>query len=721
MFSRQKSSDAKEKKPSTLSRLFGRSSKSSSQAPSTPNANVGYQAGYSTGGKSHSQAHQSVQPAHSNNYGAGSTADTDSLFPPSVTETLRPPAPVPPPPAPATEAPTFNFKVTKDLWPEYAPGDDPMSAVGQLFFDFTDSNQKRWARGEDTGAQFGTSIFPIGDTPALPASPIPKRLFDLHLNRVVTTTPTDNIPYTIISHVHGENPVFLNGGQYGVEWQVPIRRKAKLDQMLTSARIIGGLRYVWIDVLCLDQRLRNEEEIAQMGGYYARARGCLVWLDNAGTTNASDWNKVLSAIEEVNKFFKMDRSGVSTISVAEMMSQGGFADLSLTGGESYTWIRKIVALETCPWFHRIWTLQEAVIPENSYFCTPERYMVGGAAVFQLIGLCGMLAKILTEMGDMTGVALTNELQKSEIWKTLRMRQLYRKRQIGYWHLFQATRNRTSKLEQDRVFGMAGLVHGGMPRIDYNRSKEDLYRDLFRASVEQRDFSSLRFLGDGETPVEPDPSCIPLITSPGAPVVQETHTISFTFTGRLELGNVGVDNVTRVYAIITHGSLCAWKNPEFLNLSTTEHIAIAKAFEMPPDTVGPSNLLVPAAFAAISAMGPLPPELVAAFGTEFQEKYEMHIAQGLLMWAKVGVLMQASEDNALVVIWTAASPDEPMLAVVNERVTGQPVFVVTPGSFVDAPGEGCLICVRNADGSARKIGLGVGRKVRAGGKATFVLT
>ncbi|GLB34266.1 hypothetical protein LshimejAT787_0111500 [Lyophyllum shimeji] len=719
MFNRNKPNNGKEKKPSTLSRLFGKSSKSSNEgrgalAPSTSTA---HQAGYSAG---RLQAYPVPQAAPSHD--TRSDADTDSLFPPSVTETLTPDHAPPAPPLAAATSPqeTFNFKVTKDLWPEYTPGDDPMSAAGQLFFDFTDSVQKRWARGEDTGAQFGTCIFPTGNTTAPPSSPIPKRLFDLHLNRVVMTVPTDNVPYTIISHVHGENPAFVDGRQYGVEWQIPIRRKAKLDQMLTSARIIGGLRYVWIDILCLDQRLRNEEEIALMGGYFARARGCLVWLDNAGTTNAVEWGTVLNAIEEVNKFFKMDRSGVSTISPAEMLRGDSFADISLKGSESYTWLRKIVALETCPWFHRIWTLQEAVIPENLYFCTPERYMVGGAAVFQLIGLCGTLAKILTDMGDRTGVALTNELQKSELWKILRLRQLYRKKGIGYWHLVQATRNRTSKLDQDRIFGLVGLMHGRIPTIDYTRSRDDLYKDMYRSFIERGDFSALMFLGDGETPLYPDPHCIPLIISPSAPVVEETHHFSFTPSGRLEVKDVGVDNVTSCIPIITNGSLRAWTHPEFLQLSTEEHIAIAKAFEMSPETVGPSNLLVPAAFAAISAMGPLPQALVAAFGEDFEEKYEKHLGQGLLMWAKVGVLMQASEDNALVVLWTASSPDEPMLAVVNERLTGHIVVVVTPGSYVDTPGEGCTICIQNEDGSGRKVGLGIGKRVRANRRVTAEL-
>jgi len=501
----------------------------------------------------------------------------------------------------------------------------------------------------------------------------------------------------------------LEGNTYGVAWKIPVSHKAKLDQMLTAARIIGGIRHVWIDILCLDQRLRNESEIARMGMYYANASGCLVWLDKAFADH--DWHDVLGSIEEVNKFFKMDKSGVSTTPVEDMVSDG-IADLSLSGGEALQWVRKIVAIEKAPWFKRVWTLQEAVIPDNLYLCTPERYMVGGASLFQLILLCGMVAQLLLDIGTMAGVAVTHELQKSEIWKILRLRQLYRKKRISYWHLFQATRSRRSKSEQDRVFGVAGLIQGRIPTIDYNRSIKELYVDLYNSSLEQGEFGSCCFLGDGETPIIPDLECMPLIII-GAPDNIETHKFS-RYQNGLKLDGVGIDPIKRACPILTNGSLRTWSHPEFLDMTSNDHIDIAKAFGMPTDTI---QGLCPAAFAAISSMSPLPPQLVQAFGTDFEEKYQVSVPKGLLMWSKVGILMQASKDNAFVVLWTASS--EPQLAVVTERVQGT-VFVITPSSYINHPGEGCMICQLTPKGTLKKIGLGVGMKVKASNKVSLLL-
>jgi Heterokaryon incompatibility protein (HET) len=600
---------------------------------------------------------------------------------------------------------SFNLRVTKDLWPEFCPGDGGSEGVGQLFFDFTDSSQKRWARGEDTGREFGRSVFP---NLSRPSDVLPSRLFDLVENRVVMTDEAGPVPYAIISHVWGE-VVEVDGNRYGVDWQIPIRHKVKLDQMLTAAKIIGGIRHIWIDILCLDQRTKNESEIAKMGMYYANASGCLVWLDNA--FNGPDWLKVLSSIEEVNKFFKMDKSGASTISVEDML-RDGIANLSLSGGEAFQWVRKIVAIEKAPWFNRVWTLQEAVIPNSLYLCTPERYMVGGASLFQLLSLCGMVAKLLLDVGAMAGVAVTHELQKSEIWKILRLRQLYRRKRISYWHLFQATRSRKSKYEQDRVFGVSGLINGRIPTIDYHRDIEELYLDLYRSSLEQREFGACCFLGDGETTIVPNKECVPHIIS-GVPDEIETHQLKMCQDG-LQLDGVGIDPVRRVWVIVPHGSLTAWNHPAFMDLTTNDHIDIAKAYGMPTDTIG---TLCPAAFAAISSMSPLEPALLAAFGKEFAEKYETLVPKGLLMWSKVGTLMQASEDNAFVVIWTASS--EPQLAVVTERVQGT-VFVVTPSSYADRPGEGCMICQLTLNGTLKKIGLGIGMQVKASSKASLLL-
>jgi len=171
---------------------------------------------------------------------AENSGNLTATVPSSENERARPPSPPqnntaatpmetePLPSAPDEgDAPKFTLRVTKELWLEFRPDQTPMEGAGQLFFDFTDSTQKRWARGEDIGNGFGRTLFatndPINDV-------LPARLFDLVDNRVVLTNEIGFVHYTIVSHVWG-NVIQVDGSRYGVDWKVPVSDKVKIDQI----------------------------------------------------------------------------------------------------------------------------------------------------------------------------------------------------------------------------------------------------------------------------------------------------------------------------------------------------------------------------------------------------------------------------------------------------------------------------------------------------------
>ena len=610
--------------------------------------------------------------------------------------------------------------MTKELWPEFKPGDNPLQATGQLYFDFMpDSWRRRYANGEETGGQFGHSAF-TGDRLIPPRDRLPVRLFDLWTNRVVHTSTLDGRVdgYTIISHVWGDTLTEIDGAEYGVEWAIPIRRRVKMEQLLKVARIIGGQRYLWIDILCLDQRPNQmrEAEIPRMGDYYSNAAGCIVWLDNA--YGELGWETVLSAIKDINGFFNQDHAGIPSITVDQML-RDGLLNVSLSAEEAFKLLRRVLTIEKAPWFQRVWTLQEAVLPNSIYLCTPERYLVNGGQLFQLLGLCGMVSKLFLDMGSMAGMALLHELQKSESWKLLRLRQLWRKSQLGYWHLTIALRSRKCKFEQDRVFGtLALLPNSPATAVDYRLDAGNLFRELWKDAVNKGEFGALRFLGDAYRSGAPNESC----TAELMPVAEkdppiETHKLYVRPLG-VFLENVGIDPVTTVQVIIANGSLRSWPAPEFLSLPASAHIDMAKAFGVSSDVVGEAGLLCPGAFAALSALGPLPPDILKAFGEEFMEKYELAIPRGMLGWVRSTILMAVcQEDHAWVVINTRSSG--PQLALVTERVEGN-VVVVTPSSYLETPGDGCIICKVTPNGELQKIGLGMGDAVKASSLASALL-
>jgi hypothetical protein len=95
-----------------------------------------------------------------------------------------------------------------------------------------------------------------------------------------------------------------------------------------------------------------------------------------------------------------------------------------------------------------------------------------------------------DMGAMAGVAVGHLLQKSECWKILRLRQLYQKKELSYWHVSRAIRSRKSKYEQDRVFGACGMISGPIMVVNYDRSIDGLHQELWKTSVDSGGFAAV---------------------------------------------------------------------------------------------------------------------------------------------------------------------------------------------------------------------------------------
>lgn len=356
-------------------------------------------------------------------------------------------------------------------------------------------------------------------------------------------------------------------------------------------------------------------------------------------------------------------------------------------------------------------------------------MTSAGAFFQTIGFCEQIAKLLLDAGAMPGFAINHELQKSELYKMLKLRQLYRTGDISYWHVAQAVRSRECTYEQDRVFGVCGLVHGTIPIINYDRSVQGLFNDLYKAYVDDGDFSACLFLGGRS--LTPDKDISMGYINPGDPKHLESHFLVLAENG-LRMDGVGFDRVTKVASILCwsrEGKLYEWRKrfPEFLDMDRETHTALASAWGMPTDTVKVGKKdnaidLVVGAWAAYGSLSSLASDkgniLLKAFGDEFLEAFYALVPRGLLTWTKTMHLTQDRDDSAIILIWTTCS--EVQLAVVSEPVEGR-VMVVTPSSYVEHPGHGCLICQQLPNGSLRKIGLGLGKAVKASSTGTFLLT
>jgi hypothetical protein len=533
--------------------------------------------------------------------------------------------------------------------------------------------------------------------------------------------------YVAVSHVWGD-VVSVDGSKYGVPWPVPIRSVEKLDSLLDAVLILTGERYIWMDVLCLNQEengVAREAEIREMGPYYRNAGGCLVWLDNA--YNDCAWkDDVLDSIEAINGYFKQDAHGMPKFSAVEMFGPNGSGMADAMGEDSYKWIRKVRRIESAPWFRRVWTLQEAVIPRDLFIVTPERYMTSISTLFQVVGVVELLVRGLMDEGSGETIVLFEELQKSETYKMLKLRQAYENGEVGFWHLAQAVRSRSCSLECDRVLGVSGMLQRTEPVIDTRLEVKSLWDKLWKQSVEEGDFSACLYLGERELQVSmyPDTEAgMAFLSTRGTiiPAIKERHTLELIDDG-IKMNGVGFDPIQQSVNIVCHaieGPLFEWTkgHPPLIDWNITSHKALAVAWGLADytRTFTLDNKLqeyCPAAWAIFAVIAPTGgAALLSAFGPEFATEVRRFMPGAFVQRSRIMHLMQgdAGRKFALVLLWMATS--EPQLAIVSEPLTGT-ILAVMPHSYVESPGAGCLICKSPPEGGVRKIGIGLGGEVKA---------
>ena len=612
---------------------------------------------------------------------------------------------------PARSETIHMFKVTEAAWRETEPAMETMMATGQMLLDFCDSAAKDWAARKPLAPNlFGNRI--AADVQPTPPSLLPFRLFDLLLGKSVTTERFGETYYSVISHVWGDT-IELDGKEFDVDWQVPVSSREKLTDMLGFARLVGGERYVWIDILCLDQRQNNDEEIFRMKTYLSDAIICLVWIDRAPSKEQAEWDGVLDAIASFNQVYNLDKHGHPTITVEQMMKDG-LCNMKMTANEAYVLTRNVQALEKAPWFRRVWTLQEAVIPNCLLLCTPERYMLSGSQLFGLVSMCAMLVKPLLETEGSAGSAILNVLQNSEIWKLLRLRQLFRKRQITFWHIVQALKSRQCRKDQDRVLGVLALVQGPESPIDLTEPAETLLENLHVDYLKTGDITALMFVSNQETIKYHAASCGFITSGALAAKRRESHRITTLSQNRLQLHGVGLDRINMFYAIIAYGQMKAWGQqfPEMSRVRTDVAIDVSRAWGLDVDAF-PEQLRLFLVF-TIYSMGQRPLDVIEKFiesqGEDVRRKFYKAAQQAMITWSSVATLTQKIiEHYAIAVAWTDHCG--PLVAILTEAPK-QHAFIITPSSYVDEPGEGFLVVTADPGSPTfRKIGVGISSNVR----------
>ncbi|KAF3769919.1 hypothetical protein M406DRAFT_335698 [Cryphonectria parasitica EP155] len=228
-------------------------------------------------------------------------------------------------------------------------------------------------------------------------------------------------------------------------------------ELMCDHGALGGHAYFWIDYLCINQgdELERGQQVALMGQLYCRAYHTVVWLgpstpDTRGATTAmhliAAWRHGAAPHEQA--------------AARDAITSDQWRALS-------RWMLR-------PWWTRVWTLQEFLLPERLVFhCGPES--VTKATWSQAVGM----------LYDYSAVGMLEHKAFGNQWARRRLLNHYDNKVSGekmglvammaYVGYYQATDQR------DRIYALLGVCSDRdrdvVGQADYHASVEEVYTRL----------------------------------------------------------------------------------------------------------------------------------------------------------------------------------------------------------------------------------------------------
>ncbi|KAF5026693.1 hypothetical protein F66182_1217 [Fusarium sp. NRRL 66182] len=168
----------------------------------------------------------------------------------------------------------------------------------------------------------------------------------------------DGVQYEALSYVWGTDVP----GSYTVDVAgQAVHITASLFAALGRLRNTKTPRTLWIDQLCIDQwnLAEKEQQVGMMRSIYQNCSQCLIWL---GDISPDEENFTLQDAASLLDFFKL-HSALRTDKVHAPKLAATY-----TKPATYEGVRKALCSirpRGNPWWHRTWTIQEAIIPPKA--------------------------------------------------------------------------------------------------------------------------------------------------------------------------------------------------------------------------------------------------------------------------------------------------------------------------------------------------------------------
>ncbi|KAK5444240.1 hypothetical protein LTS15_010355 [Exophiala xenobiotica] len=307
------------------------------------------------------------------------------------------------------------------------------------------------------------------------------------------------LSYVCGDHSDDESIVVERGGTGGVASSGrPVGRlniTRNLATALRQLRFADKDRMLWVDAICIDQGTdevalhERAWQVRQMHRIYIHATGVLIWLGTA----VDDSGIALEYLSELGSPITVDWATLETKTPdgKETEAMRLWRECPANGKI----VTSVLALLARPWFHRVWTIQEAIMGQESWsqvVCGSDRMPF---AWFRRAIHC------LTNLGlDSTDAEF---VQRQEL--------IGRAASIcGRWFLDEPNimarvRPRLCEDPRDKVYASIGLMRkfneDGMAKnikIDYSASYtvEEVYIDFFRRYSERFGGSLYLLVGAG---------------------------------------------------------------------------------------------------------------------------------------------------------------------------------------------------------------------------------
>lgn len=258
----------------------------------------------------------------------------------------------------------------------------------------------------------------------------------------------------------------------------------------------GVPHYIWIDGLCINQVDISEKnhQVSFMKNIYTKASKVVIWLGESDEC-------IDVAVQQIPYVLP----SAATYRGAKDGFEEALKSYGISIRESVFW-NGIEALLSKPWFSRLWTFQEAVLPRNiEVRC--GRNILSYDLMTSFTRALSNDRNPLSLFKDRrpSGSSADSQPPGRKTWMRIaQCRDLIAKQpdsMLSFTMLLIYGRNLSASNPADKIYGMLGLARPSMQRlisIDYARNYQDIYVHFMKIYLAEGGESRLLNMVDGHT-------------------------------------------------------------------------------------------------------------------------------------------------------------------------------------------------------------------------------